>query len=922
MTRSGLAGWMLRVSTRLVPEDFRDSVLGDLQEEADFGGEGRGTGWMITRMLSITLLLRWERARSRFVGMGSRPPTGRGSKGRTPMIDTLLTDLRYAVRALRKSPGFTIVAALSLALGIGATSTIFSVTNAILLRPPPFEDPERLVHVGELMQNGRVSLVRMGTFRAWTEQNQVFEQMGMYSGGNSNVRRMTLPGGDGPEPVTVQFIGSNMFRVLGVQPIVGRTFLPEDGRNWNVILSYDFWQRRFGADESVLGQPLPGSGAVIVGIMPPDFRIHPRANKVEVWEADDVMNVTNYLPTLRWMTTVARLKPGISIEQAQRELDVIARRHAAAEPASGMLPGRIAHLAPLRQQATAQYANPLYLLLGAVGFVLLIACCNVANLLLARGTARQTEIAMRTALGASRGRVIRQLLTESVLLAVLGGLLGVLLAFGGIAMFIALAPNWYPPTQEIRVDGMVLGFTIGISLLTGILFGLTPALQTSKPNLNQCLKKGAGHSTAAPRHRIRSTLVVTEVALALVLLAGAALMMNSFVRVLRVDPGFNPKNLLTMQFNLMSEDPNGYMTWDTTGVISVTPQVAIFYQRVLERIGALPGVTSADRITGSNPRNFSQRFSIVGRPVPPSGDEPLAIYAEVSPDFFQTMETPLLRGRSFTEQDRQGSPDVAIISEATARAFFPGEDPIGQVLQASLQIYTDPRAAPDRPRQIVGIVGDTRHLRRRNGEPLPIIPVVYVPYRQHLWEYPGNTGGFHLSTELVIRTASDPMRSVAAIREVVADVDRDVELDQIVTMEERLTDATASERFWVRLLGIFAGLSVFLAAVGIYGVISYSVLRRRHEFGLRKALGADNVNVIRLVLKESLVLSLIGVGIGLAAAFALTRLISSQLYGVTATDPLTFSIVSVGLVAIALLASYVPARRAVRTDPMEALRAE
>ena len=845
---------------------------------------------------------------------------------RNDWIGALLSDLRYAVRTLRRSPGFTTVAALSLALGIGATSTIFSVTNAILLRPPPFEDPERLVHVGELMQNGRVSLVRMGTFRAWTEQNHVFEQMGMYSGGGRDgpgVVRMTLPGGDGPEPVTVQMIGSNMFRVLGVQPIVGRTFLPEDGRNLNVILSYDFWQRRFGADESVLGQPLPGSGAVIVGIMPPDFRINPRANKVEVWEADDVTNVTNYLPTLRWMTVFARLKPGISIEQAQLELDVIARRHAAAEPASGMLPDRGAHVRPLRQQATAQYANPLYLLLGAVGFVLLIACCNVANLLLARGAARQTEIAMRTALGASRWRVMRQLLTESVLLAVLGGLLGVLLAFGGIAMFIALAPNWYPPTQEIRVDGMVLGFTIGISLLTGILFGLTPALQTSKPDLNQCLKEGAGRSTAAPRHRIRSTLVVTEVALALVLLAGAALMMNSFVRVLGVDPGFNPKNLLTMQFNLWSEDSPGYMTSDTTGVTRVTPQVAIFYQRVLERIGALPGVTSVDRITGSNPRNSSQRFSIVGRPVPPSGDEPRATYAEISPDFFRTMETPLLKGRAFTEQDTQGSPDVAIISEATARAFFPGEDPIGQVLQASLQIYTDPRAALDRPRHIVGIVGDTRQLRRqRNGEPLPIIPVVYVPYRQHLWEYPGNTAGFHVSAELVIRTASDPMRSVAAIIKVVADVDRDVELDQIVTMEERLADATASERFWVRLLGIFAALSVFLAAVGIYGVISYSVLRRRHEFGLRKALGADNVNVMRLVLKESLVLSLIGVGIGLAAAFALTRLISSQLYGVTATDPLTFSIVSVGLVAIALLASYVPARRAVRTDPMEALRAE
>ena len=730
---------------------------------------------------------------------------------------------------------------------------------------------------------------------------------------------MTLPGGDGPEPVVLQFIGPNMLRVLGVQPIVGRTFLPEDGRNENIMLSYDFWRRRFGADESVLGQTLPGSGAVIVGIMPPDFRIHPRANKVEVWEAEDVMN---FRPTLRWMTTVARLKPGISIEQAQRELDVIARRHAAAEPASGMPPGRVVHVTPLRQQATAQYANPLYLLLGAVGFVLLIACCNVANLLLARGAARQTEIAMRTALGASRWRVMRQLLTESVLLAFLGGLLGVLLAFGGIAMFIALAPNWYPPTQEIRVDGMVLGFTIGISLLTGILFGLTPALQTSKPNLNQCLKEGAGHSTAAPRHRIRSTLVVTEVALALVLLAGAALMMNSFVRVLGVDPGFNPKNLLTMQVGL-SEDP-GYMTRDTTGVNSVTPQVAIFYQRVLERIGALPGVTSVDRITGSNIRNFSQRFSIVGRPVPPSGDEPRAIYAEISPDFFRTMETPLLKGRAFTEQDTQGSPGVAIISEATARAFFPGEDAIGQVLQASLQIYTDPRAALDRPRQIVGIVGDTRQLWQRNGErePLPIVPVVYVPYRQHLWEYPGNTAGFHLSTELVIRTASDPMRSVAAIREVVADVDRDVELAQIVTMEERLADATASERFWVGLLGIFAALSVFLAAVGIYGVISYSVVRRRHEFGLRKALGADSVNVIRLVLKESLVLSLIGVGIGLAAAFGLTRLISSQLYGVSATDPLTFSIVSVGLVAIALLASYVPARRAVRVDPMEALRAE
>ena len=835
------------------------------------------------------------------------------------MTDTLLNDLRFAVRTLRKSPAFTAVVVLSLALGIGATSTIFSALNPIVLRPLPFTDPDRLVAISEhsAQRPDARRIPRLSTYLAWREHNQAFEQIEWAIGSTSVY---TYPGAVGAERNAVQWVSPGLFRFLGVEPILGRNFVPEDalpgsqssGRTSGqdaVILSYGFWQRRFGGDPGIIGQTW--ADQVVVGVMPPGFRIYPW-NDADFWQPLD----TDYQDLIRWMQPIGRLKPGVGIEQAQTQLDVIARRLDQSGVSADN--GWRVRVEPLHERTSGRYTRNLYFLLGAAILVLLIACSNVASLLMGRGATRHREIMTRAALGAGRPRLMRQMLTESIVLALLGGALGVLVAHVGTRLFVVLAPTWYLPVEEIRVDGMVLGFTLGLSLLTMVLFGLAPALRASKPDLAESLKEGGGGSAGRSRQLVRNLLVGSQIALALILLTGTALMVNSLVRLMVVDRGFNPDHLLTARVSL---DGSKYQTSNAGREgqpIEIRPQAELFYRQLLEQLRALPGVETAE--TASGPGAW-RPFTALGRRAPPPGEQPGAQYSEATPGYFRAMGIPLLKGRFFTERDTESSPWVAVINEALARQYFPDEDPIGKFLQASLT--RPPRevspAGIDQPREIVGVVGDTRlwNPRRAPG------PTIHVPNTQHPTEY-GHPSGvrIHLNKQLVIKTTLEPMSLAADLRRVVADVDPEEAVFDIQTMTAWLDGSVGTERFWMRALGIFATLALVLAAVGIYGVISYAVAQRTHEIGVRMALGARRTDVLGMVIRQGMVLSVGGVIVGVLGAVAATRLLSSWLYGVEATDPATFATVSLVLVVIALLATYVPARRATRVDPLIAMRSE
>ena len=836
-------------------------------------------------------------------------------------LDELRHDVRYGVRMLAKSPGFTTVAVLSLALGIGATSTIFSVLNAAVLRPLPFEEPDRLVAIrGFDPVSGRGRNTTISTFLAWREQSQTLEQIALGMGGLG----LTLPvsAGGGPERLQQQQVGAHLFRLLGVEPVLGRWFVAEDfpGRG-PVIISFGLWQQLFGGDPAALGQELTygtGRTRTIVGVMPPGFRVLPQSGTTahHAWVGIEA----NYSPPDRRASRggrapmVGRLKRGVSVEQAQAELQTISRGLALDAGTAGTedTPWQV-QVIPLDQWLSVDYAGTLYVLFGAVGCVLLIACLNVATLSLGRAAARRKEMATRLALGAGRLRVVRQLLTESLLLALLGGVLGVGLAVAGIKLFIALAAGWYPPTDEIQVDGTVLGFLLGLSLVTGIVSGVAPALRSSAVNLTDALKAGAQGALRGARHRVSDALVVSQAALALVLLVGAGLMLNSFVRLVQVDPGFASHQLLTVGFNLFPK----YAELDGSEYLfRFTPRAAVLQQHLLERIETLPAVDSVGLVSARRPR---LAVSILGRPAA-ARDEPFrARYTESSPDYFRTLQVPLLKGRAFTTRDGAGAPGVAVINETMARQLFPGEDPLGARLQADQlrgRVHEDLIA--DRPRTIVGVVGDVKSsLRSETG------PVLYVPYGQHLDVLPGGgTWAARAYKRLVIRTAADPLSLAGAVRTTMADVDPDLVPYDIMTMDAQLADSAAQEEFWMQLLGLFAGLAVALAAIGLYGVIAYAVAQRTHELGVRTALGATRANVFTLVVRQGLVLALLGVAIGIPAAVALTRMIASRLFGVTPTDPATLAAAAVLFVSIALLACSIPARRATKIDPLVALRTE
>jgi len=807
-----------------------------------------------------------------------------------PRVETFFQDIRYALRMLRKNPGFAIAAVMTLALGIGGNTAIFTVINAVLLRPLHFQNPERLVTLWESnpQQEMDRATVSPPNFVDWRTQSQTLEHIAAY-----RYWGFVLAGGGEPERITGARVSASLFPLLGVKPILGRTFLPGEDRFGSspvVLIREGLWRRRFGADPRLIGKSLTlnGGSYTVVGILPSDFKL-PDA-EVCVPPALEPYAMTQR--GSRALTVLAGLKPGLTLTQARAEMHTIARRLQRQYPEANA--GWDVTILPLHEEMVAHVQPALLVLGGAVAFVLLIACANVANLLLARATSREQEIAVRIALGASRSRLIRQLLTESVLIALLGGALGLLLAQQGTDLLVTLSAADLPRTGQIGIDRYVLAFTLLLSLVTGLGFGLAPAWHASQPDLNQSLKEGRGRATGSTRlSPLRNAAVVCEVALALVVIIGAGLLVRSFVGLLAVEPGFNPANVLTMTISLPeSKYPEGH-------------QKVTFFQQLLQRVNTLPGVASAGLVSHLPlaGRSLNADFTVEGRSLLSSGQSPLADYVSVSPDYFRVMQIPLLAGRQFTERDVMGTTPVVVINEIMARRFWPNQNPLGRRLILGSTIGAD-----QTPRAVVGVVGNVRSagLESEPG------PTMYVPYHQNPWP----------TMSAVIRAAGDPMRLVAAVRKEVLALDSDQPVYNVRPLEDVLGASLAARRFQMLLLGIFAAVALIMAAIGVYAVMAEVVMQRTHEIGIRMALGARPRDVLMLVVGRGIRMTLIGVAIGLAGALALTRWMSSLLFGVTATDPVTFAIVSLVLTGVALLACYIPARRASRLDPIVAVRYE
>ena len=802
---------------------------------------------------------------------------------------TILRDLKFGWRMLARNPGFTAVAVLTLALGIGANTAIFSVVNAVLLRPLAYSSPDRLVQIWstDLKNKSSQAPDSYPDFLDWRAQNQAFEGMAAY-----NWATFTLTGSKEPVHVDGLVCSANLFSVLGVQPALGRLFLPEEDRPGHhvVILSHNLWQQRFGGDPGVVGRSVRLNRMVftIAGVMPPGFDFPIQAKPIEVWVAQGVdSEVPNRASHM--FGVIARLRPGVSLERATAEMTAIEARLARAYPESDRDVG--VKLVPEQEDLVGSVRTAMLILFGAVVLVLLIACANVANLLLARAARREREIGIRGALGAGRWRIVRQLLTESFLLSALGGALGLFLAWWGTGWLARFGPPDIPRLSEIAIDGRVLAFTLAASLATAVIFGLAPALRSARTNLIESLKTGgAGTGAGTRRHRLRSVLVVSEVALTLILLTGAGLLVNSLFRLARIDPGFHPQGVLTFAVDLADAD-------------YTAPQAVARFDQLLDKIRHTPGVTSAavgTTLPLSQIDVMYTGFQIAGQP---TSQWHMAALNVVSPDLFRTLGVPLLAGRDFTAADNQKAPPVIIVSQSLARQFFPGQNSIGKSIKSGYN------AGNEMPlRQIIGVVADMRR-DSLTDEPLPAfyLPVGQLP---------------SASMRFLVRSAMSAPGSVDTMRAAVWSVDRNLPVYDIRTLDQYLGLALAQRRFNASLLGLFGALAVVLSAVGLYGVISCSVGQRMHEFGIRMALGAEHFDVMRMALRQGLTLVLIGLALGLAGALALTRFLSSLLYGVKPGDPLTFTIVSAVLTAVALFACYVPARRAATIHPMAALRYE
>jgi len=814
-------------------------------------------------------------------------------------METLIKDISYGIRNLVKRPGLTSIIVITLALGIGATTAIFSVVNAVLLRPLPFADSERLVTVANvnLKQGDLAFFNTWPDFADWRIQSQSFEKLAGF-----NTRDLTLTGVGAPVRLRGGMATSDLFPMLGVSPQLGRVFTPDEDKPgaYSVILSHGLWQQRFGADPNVAGRPLTINGRAyqVIGVMPRGFGFPFKADAVELWiNAGIDGEGRSALMKQRgnhYLEVVGRLKPGVTLGQAQAEMGRIAANLAKEYPDTNSEFGATA--VPFFQGLVGDVRFVLLLLFGAIACVLLIACANVANLLLARATAREREMAIRAALGASRWRAVRQLLTESVLLSLFGGAAGLLVAMWGTQLLLTFVPPGLPRVAETAVDARVLGFTLMVSVLIGVLFGLAPAWQASKSELTTTLKDGGrGSGDGLRGSRIRNSLIVAQVAIAFCLLVCAGLLINSFWRLRQVNPGFDPNNLLTFKVSLprtQYEKPE---------------QVETFYQKLVSRIEPLPGVIGVTAVTPLplSGDNADVGFAIEGVANNSTSPFPNETFLRVVRNgYFRTMGIPLVQGRDFDARDTHASTSVVIINESLALRYFPNQNPLGRRINPSFS--TDDRGVLWR--EVIGVVKDVHHasLSAESG------PESYVIQAQVPWN----------TIMLVVRTSNDPEKLIEAARREVGALDKDLPLYNVKTMEKRISSSFVQPRFQTLLLGIFAGVALLLTAVGLYGVLAYSVTRRTHEVGIRMALGARSIDVLKLIVRNGLALTLLGVAIGLGAAFAVTRLISSLLFGVTPTDTLTFVTVSVVLIGVALLACYFPARRATKVDPLVALRYE
>ena len=808
-------------------------------------------------------------------------------------------DLRYAFRTLWKSPGFTAVAILTLALGIGATTSMFSVVNAVLLKPLPYHDPERLVELWETnpIKGWTQAVVAPANLFDWEKQNHVFSDMAAYPGSESGhtatVSNFFLT--SGAEAVRLRGLQStgNLFSVLGAAPAFGRTLLHEEtvkGKDHVVVLSYGLWQRQFGSDPKIVGTAITLSGVkrTVVGVMPPDFYFPTREAELWVPFGWDPAEMATYRRP-HFLGVIARLKPSVSVEQARAEMRTIASRLERQYPDTNTKMG--VGMGPLRDWIVTDTRPALLLFMAAVGLVLLIACVNVANLLLARGSARTKEFAVRAALGAGRTRLLQQLLAESLLVALAGGALGMIAALWSKDLLLALAPGMIPRLDEVGLDWRVLLFTLAISISTSVLFGIFPALAASRPDLAAAIERSSGrHSAGVEGALAQNFLVVSEIALALILVTGAGLLVRSFLHLENVDPGFNANRVLAMRISL----PDATYPKESQGIQ--------FFDRLLERIRAIPGVqTAAAAATlGLQGNQWTSDFTVENRPPGEYGVE--VRHNSATPGYFRAMGIPLVAGRDFSEADRADSPGVVIVNETLARRYVPGENPIGRRLKF------DPPERKGAWRTIIGVVKD----EKQDGLGVAVRPEIFQPYTQQTMS----------DMMVAVRSAIDPSRLIGPVRAEIRNIDKDIAPYNIQTMERVIHESVAGERFAMLLATVFAVFAAILAAVGIYGVMSYAVARRTGEIGIRLAMGAQSRDIFRMVIGRAAALAAAGVAIGIAGSLAATRFLGNMLFGVTATDPATYAVVALVVATVVFLASYIPARRATRVDPMVALRYE